>query len=74
MTTPRLTALSHGAGCGCKLPAADLSEVLKKLPKVTDPSVLVGTEWADDACVYRLDEEKAIVQTIDFFTPIVDLC
>jgi selenide,water dikinase len=69
---PRLTSLSHGAGCGCKLPAADLGAVLKNLPKVTDPAVLVGHEWADDAAVYKLDGEKAVVQTLDFFTPIVD--
>lgn len=69
---PRLTQLSHGAGCGCKLPAADLAEVLRGLPRVTDPAVLVGHEWADDACVYRLNDEQAIVQTLDFFTPIVD--
>jgi selenide, water dikinase len=69
---PRLTQLSHGAGCGCKLPAADLSRVLQLLPKVTDPAVLVGHEWADDACVYRLNDEQAVVQTLDFFTPIVD--
>jgi selenide, water dikinase len=71
-TRPRLTELSHGAGCGCKLPAADLSGVLANLPQVKDPAVLVGTEWADDACVYKIDDEKAIVQTLDFFTPIVD--
>jgi selenide,water dikinase len=46
--------------------------VLKELPKVTDPRVLVGHEWADDACVYKLNEEQAVVQTLDFFTPIVD--
>lgn len=42
------------------------------MPKVTDPRVLVGHEWADDACVYKLNEEQAVVQTLDFFTPIVD--
>jgi len=46
--------------------------VLSKLPKVTDPRVLVGHEWADDACVYKLNDEQAVVQTLDFFTPIVD--
>jgi selenide,water dikinase len=46
--------------------------VLKGLPKVTDPRVLVGHEWADDACVYKLNDEQAVVQTLDFFTPIVD--
>lgn len=47
-------------------------QVLKGLPKVTDPNVLVGTDWADDACVYRINDQQAIVQTLDFFTPIVD--
>jgi selenide,water dikinase len=47
-------------------------QVLKDLPKVTDPNVLVGHDWADDACVYKLNDEQAIVQTLDFFTPIVD--
>lgn len=47
-------------------------QVLKGLPKVTDANVLVGTDWADDACVYRINDEQAIVQTLDFFTPIVD--
>jgi selenide,water dikinase len=46
--------------------------VLKELPVVTDPRVLVGHEWADDACVYKLNDEQAVVQTLDFFTPIVD--
>ena len=45
---------------------------MKKLPRVTDPNVLVGHEWADDACVYKLNDEQAVVQTLDFFTPIVD--
>lgn len=47
-------------------------QVLKDLPKVSDPRVLVGSDWADDACVYKLNDEQAVVQTLDFFTPIVD--
>jgi selenide, water dikinase len=47
-------------------------QVLKDLPKVTDPNVLVGSDWADDACVYKVNDEQAVVQTLDFFTPIVD--
>jgi selenide,water dikinase len=67
-----LTSLSHGAGCGCKLPAASIGPLLAGLPSVADPNVLVGFETADDAGAYRLREDLAIVQTVDFFTPIVD--
>jgi selenide,water dikinase len=68
-----LTSLSHGAGCGCKLPAASIGPLLAGLPAApTDPNVLVGFDTADDAGVYRLREDLAIVQTVDFFTPIVD--
>jgi selenide,water dikinase len=67
-----LTSLSHGAGCGCKLPAAALGPLLSGLPRGTDPNVLVGFDTSDDAGVYRLRDDLAIVQTVDFFTPIVD--
>lgn len=67
-----LTSLSHGAGCGCKLPAAAIAPLLRGLPAHTDPNVLVGFDTADDAGVYRLTDELALVQTVDFFTPIVD--
>jgi selenide,water dikinase len=67
-----LTSLSHGAGCGCKLPAAAITPLLAGLPRVPDDNVLVGYGTADDAGVYRLSDELAIVQTVDFFTPIVD--
>src|SRR5215218_10690927 len=69
---PALTSLSHGAGCGCKLPAAGLRPILAGLPRPTDPRVLVGAETADDAGVVQLAEDLAIVQTVDFFTPLVD--
>jgi selenide,water dikinase len=68
----RLTALSHGAGCGCKLGAAELAPILARLAPPADPAVLVGPHTADDAGVYRLREDLALVQTVDFFTPIVD--
>ncbi len=71
MTVP-LTSLSHGAGCGCKIGAADLRPIVAGLAPVTDPRVLVGSATADDAAVIRLSDEIAIVQTVDFFTPIVD--
>jgi selenide,water dikinase len=67
-----LTSLSHGAGCGCKLPASAMTPLLAGLPRVADDNVLVGYGTADDAGVYRLSDELAIVQTVDFFTPIVD--
>jgi selenide,water dikinase len=67
-----LTSLSHGAGCGCKLPAASIGPLLAGIPNVVDPNVLVGFETSDDAGVYRLRPDLAIVQTVDFFTPIVD--
>jgi selenide,water dikinase len=67
-----LTSLSHGAGCGCKLPAAAIGELLLRIPGNADPNVLVGFETSDDAGVYRLRDDLAIVQTVDFFTPIVD--
>jgi selenide,water dikinase len=67
-----LTSLSHGAGCGCKLSAADLRPIVAALPLPTDPRVLVAAATADDAGVVQLTDALAIVQTADFFTPIVD--
>src|SRR5215216_3115969 len=72
MTAPPLTSLSHGAGCGCKLSAADLRPIVAALPRPTDPRVLVAADTADDAGVVQLTDDLAIVQTVDFFTPIVD--
>jgi len=68
----RLTALSHGAGCACKLGSVDLSEVLRHLPGIADPRVLVDAATRDDAAVFRLSDSRALVATTDFFTPIVD--
>jgi selenide,water dikinase len=71
----RLTAFSHGAGCACKLSPADLRTVLglvRGFEPATDPDLLVGFDTADDAAVYRLRDDLAIVVTTDFFTPIVD--
>ena len=67
-----LTSLSHGAGCGCKLPAASIGPLLAGMPGIADPNVLVGYDTSDDAGVYKLRDDLAIVQTVDFFTPIVD--
>jgi selenide,water dikinase len=71
---PRLTSLSHGGGCGCKIAPGVLSELLARsnLPKQFFPDLLVGTETADDAAVYKINDEQAIVATTDFFMPIVD--
>jgi selenide, water dikinase len=69
----RLTTLSHGAGCACKLPATDLAIVLEGLgPASFPPEVLVSPATGDDAAVVVLPGGQAIVQTLDFFTPIVD--
>ena len=70
--TAALTSLSHGAGCGCKLSAADLRPIVAALPRPADPRVLVAADTADDAGVVQLTDDLAIVQTVDFFTPIVD--
>jgi selenide,water dikinase len=69
----RLTQFSHGGGCGCKIAPAVLSELLATTPVRGLPAALmVGTETADDAAVYRLNDSQALVATTDFFTPIVD--
>ncbi len=68
----RLTDLSHGAGCACKIGPGQLRAVLARLPAQVSPALLVGSETCDDAGVYRISDELALVQTVDFFTPIVD--
>src|ERR1700746_536353 len=70
---PRLTSLSHGGGCGCKIAPGLLSEILRTSARMpVPPELLVGIETADDAAVYRLNDEQALVATTDFFMPIVD--
>jgi selenium donor protein len=68
----RLTTLSHGAGCGCKLSPELLAGVLRDLPPVVDTNVLVGLATSDDAAVYKISDDVAVVLTVDYFTPIVD--
>lgn len=69
----KLTSLSSKGGCGCKIGPGDLSEVIRSLQAgPSDPNLLVGIDTSDDAGVYKLSDELAIVQTVDFFTPIVD--
>ncbi len=70
---PRLTSLSHGGGCGCKIAPGVLSEILKGTSRMPVPKeLLVGIETADDAAVYQLNDEQALIATTDFFMPIVD--
>jgi len=72
-TEPRLTSLSHGGGCGCKIAPGVLSEILKGTAAMPIPKeLLVGIETADDAAVYQLNDEQALIATTDFFMPIVD--
>ncbi len=68
----RLTATVKAGGCASKLSPAILDQVLAKLPKQTDPNVLVGFDHADDAGIYKISPNTALVQTVDFFTPMVD--
>jgi len=77
MTSPteniKLTAFSHGGGCGCKIAPGILAEILKKSSGFPVPKeLMVGIETADDAAVYRLNDEQALIATTDFFMPIVD--
>jgi selenide, water dikinase len=70
---PRLTSLSHGGGCGCKIAPGVLSEILKGTAGMPmPPELLVGIETSDDAAVYQLNEHQALIATTDFFMPIVD--
>ena len=74
----RLTAFSHGGGCGCKIAPGVLSEILRSpgtpgsIPFAMPPQLLVGLETADDAAVYQLNDQQALIATTDFFMPIVD--
>ena len=69
----RLTELSNGGGCGCKIEPAILSEILKNTIKMPMPDeLIVGIETSDDAAVYQLNENQALIATTDFFMPIVD--
>src|ERR1700691_1051796 len=68
----RLTAGSKAGGCAAKMSPRMLDSVLRRLPASSHPAVIVGFETSDDAAVYRLKDDLALVQTVDFFTPIVD--
>ena len=69
----RLTSFSHGGGCGCKIAPGVLSEILRSSGGgMIPPELMVGIETADDAAVYKLNDEQALIATTDFFMPIVD--
>ncbi len=73
MTEIALTELAHGGGCGCKIAPGLLAEILAQTPQgVIPPELMVGLESNDDAAVWRLNDQQALVATTDFFTPIVD--
>ena len=70
---PRLTSLAHGGGCGCKIAPAVLTEIMAGMPAMGPfANLMVGTETSDDAAVWRLNDEQALVATTDFFMPVVD--
>ena len=71
-TTVRLTQQVKAGGCASKLAPGSLAAVLSRLPKQSDPNLLVGFETSDDAGIYRIAPDVALVQTVDFFTPLVD--
>jgi len=68
----KLTQYTHGLGCACKLRPQLLEDILRKMPIPSDKNILVGTDTADDAAIYKINDQTAIIQTVDFFTPIVD--
>lgn len=68
----KLTTLCTTGGCGAKIAPGNLSDIISKLPVVKDENLLVGFDYADDAGVYKLTDDLAIIQTLDFFPPIVD--
>jgi selenide,water dikinase len=72
-TAPRLTSLSHGGGCGCKIAPGVLADILRNTSRLpVPPELLVGIETSDDAAVYKLTDDLALIATTDFFMPIVD--
>ena len=72
MTGVRLTELVEAAGCAAKIAPGALAKVLGDLPRTEDPNLLVGFDASDDACVYDLGDGRGLVQTCDFFPPMVD--
>jgi selenide, water dikinase len=73
MTTVRLTQYAHGGGCACKIPPVELEEAVARLiPDGRDADLIIGVEHGDDAAVIRIAPDRAVVATVDFFTPVVD--
>jgi len=68
----KLTHYTHGLGCACKIRPQILEQLLKDIPSSPDPNVIVGIGTSDDAVVYKIDDQTAIVQTVDFISPVVD--
>jgi cysteine desulfurase len=68
----QLTKYTQGLGCACKLRPQELEKILREIPAATDPGILIDTQNSDDAAVYLINKTTALVQTVDFFTPIVD--
>src|SRR5438067_13386156 len=68
----RLTETVRCGGCASKASSMDLAQVLRQLPRIDDDRLIVGLETSDDAGVIRVDEDHCLIQTLDFFTPIVD--
>ena len=68
----KLTSMSHTAGCAAKIGPGTLAGILETLPKFHDPNLLVGIETSDDGAIYKVSDELALIQTLDFFTPVVD--
>lgn len=68
----RLTSMTHTAGCAAKIGPGTLAGILESLPKFEDPNLMVGIETSDDGAIYRVSDEVALIQTLDFFPPMVD--
>ena len=68
----RLTSMTHTAGCAAKIGPGTLAGILETLPKFKDPNLMVGIETSDDGAIYRVSEDVALIQTLDFFPPMVD--
>lgn len=68
----RLTQMSKTAGCAAKIGPGTLAGILESLPKFHDPNLMVGIETSDDGAIYKVSDEVALIQTLDFFTPVVD--
>ena len=71
-TFTRLTQYAHGGGCACKIPPGELESVVAGLTGIANPNLLVGLDDGDDAAVLRIADDRAVISTADFFTPVVD--